>query len=308
MVTKPCSRWTAPTPFYVTNQRAVQQTAASKQATVSGTYFRAVAIHFGFVRSIPTTRPCFSIHPVSPSDPEEPELAVPSRLLVVERSVFRENRGRGTSGTTGEAKGDRGNAFAVHRVAAVSAKMTTLVTVTRRESDTNAMVMPQQPVPTLDLPVVGGVRWSVTDQEPEAFTLVVFYRGFHCPVCRGYLKQLQSLQPALKEIGVSSVVAVSGDDQERATATVEGWELTDLPVAYGQTVGSMREWGLFVSTGLNEGEPALFGEPGLFLIRADGTLYASVVNSMPFGRPHLDEIVGAVRWVKDNSYPARGEA
>ena len=91
-------------------------------------------------------------------------------------------------------------------------------------------------------------------------------------------------------------------------AAVEGWELTDLPVAYGQTVDSMREWGLFVSKGLNEGEPALFGEPGLFLIRADGTLYASVVNSMPFGRPHLEEIVGAIRWVTDNDYPARGEA
>jgi hypothetical protein len=113
---------------------------------------------------------------------------------------------------------------------------------------------------------------------------------------------------ALKEIGVSSVVAVSGDDRERAAAAVEGWDLSDLPVAYGQTVDSMREWGLFVSKGLNEGEPALFGEPGLFLIRADGTLYASVVNSMPFGRPHLDEIVGAIRWVTDNAYPARGEA
>lgn len=170
------------------------------------------------------------------------------------------------------------------------------------------MVKPQQPVPMLDLPLVGGDRWSIIDQEPEAFTLMVFYRGFHCPVCRGYLKQLQSLQPDLKEIGVSSVVAVSGDDHERAAAAVEGWELTDLPVAYGQTVDSMREWGLFVSKGLNEGEPALFGEPGLFLIKADGTLYTSVVNSMPFGRPHLEEIVGAIRWTTDNGYPARGEA
>lgn len=62
-------------------------------------------------------------------------------------------------------------------------------------------------------------------------------------------------------------------------------------VGYGQSVASMREWGLFVSKGITDGEPAEFGEPGLFLVRPDSTVYAAVLNTMPFGRPHLDDAV-----------------
>lgn len=170
------------------------------------------------------------------------------------------------------------------------------------------MVRPQAPTPALAVPLVGGGHWSLTDQHPDRFTMVVFYRGHHCPVCRGYLKQLDGLLDKLAEVGVTSVVAVSGDDEQRATRSAEEWGIGRLPLGYGQSVGSMREWGLFVSKGIEEGEPAEFGEPGLFLVRADGTLYAAVLNSMPFGRPHLDEIVGAIRWVNDNDYPARGES
>jgi len=108
---------------------------------------------------------------------------------------------------------------------------------------------------------------------------------------------------------VTSVVAVSGDDdEEAATASRDEWGLGQLAVGYGQDVASMREWGLYVSKSIKEGEPELFGEPGLFVISPDGTLYAAVLNTMPFGRPRLDEIVGAIRYVNDHDYPARGEA
>jgi peroxiredoxin len=167
--------------------------------------------------------------------------------------------------------------------------------------------IPRQPVPPLDVAVVGGGRWSLADQHAQRFTLVVFYRGRHCPVCRGYLKQLDGLLDKLAEVGVTSVVAVSGDDEESATASRDEWHLGRLQIGYGQDVASMRDWGLYVSKG-KDGEPDLFGEPGLFVISPDQTLYAAVLNTMPFGRPHLDDIVQAVRFVNDHDYPARGEA
>ena len=170
------------------------------------------------------------------------------------------------------------------------------------------MPKPQQPAPSLTVSVVGRGPWTLADQHPDRFTLVVFYRGLHCPVCRAYLHQLEGLLDRLAEVGVTSVLAVSGDDEARATRSVEEWGLTRLAVGYGQSVESMREWGLFVSKGINDGEPEVFGEPGVFLVRPDGTLYAAILNSMPFGRPHLDELVGAVGWLNDNDYPARGEA
>lgn len=170
------------------------------------------------------------------------------------------------------------------------------------------MQKPQQPAPSLGVSLVGGGEWSLDDQNPDKFTLVVFYRGLHCPICRGYLKQLEGLLNGLAEVGVTSVVAVSGDTEEQATEAFDAWGLTRLTVGYGQSVESMRAWGLFVSRGIKEGEPDLFGEPGVFLIRSDGTLFAAVLNSMPFGRPHLDELVGGIGWINATDYPARGEA
>ncbi len=48
-------------------------------------------------------------------------------------------------------------------------------------------LMPRQPVPSLDVPTVGGGTWSLSGQTPEKFTMIVFYRGLHCPICSLYL-------------------------------------------------------------------------------------------------------------------------
>ncbi len=55
-------------------------------------------------------------------------------------------------------------------------------------------------------------------------------------------------------------------------------------------------------------EPRRFNEPGLFLVRPDGTLYAASVQSMPFARPHFSDVLAAVEFVTKNDYPPRGEA
>jgi hypothetical protein len=69
----------------------------------------------------------------------------------------------------------------------------------------------------------------------------------------------------------------------------------------------MRAWGLFVSAG-RDGEPERFSEPGLFLIKPDGSVYYEALTSMPWGRPHLDDILNGIDYVVRSDYPARGEA
>lgn len=170
------------------------------------------------------------------------------------------------------------------------------------------MLRTREPAPALDLPLVAGGRWSLAEQEPESFILVVFYRGLHCPKCRDQLSELDQKLDALAEVGVTSVVAVSGDSEERAATTVQDWGLDRLPVAHGLTMSQAREWGLFVSKGIKEPEPAEFSEPGMFLLSNDGTVYSAHVQSMPFARPHLDNLINAIRYINDNDYPARGEA
>lgn len=54
------------------------------------------------------------------------------------------------------------------------------------------------------------------------------------------------------------------------------------------------------------GEPSLFSEPGVFLIRPDQSVYWLSVQSMPFARPNFAEMVQALDFVIKNDYPARG--
>ena len=53
-------------------------------------------------------------------------------------------------------------------------------------------------------------------------------------------------------------------------------------------------------------EPAEFVEPGIFLIKPDGTLYASSIQTMPFARPPVDGMVTGIRWFTPQSFPSGG--
>lgn len=72
--------------------------------------------------------------------------------------------------------------------------------------------------------------------------------------------------------------------------------------------GADANWGLFVSHGINDDEPAVFSEPALFLIAADSTVYYELILSMPVGRPRLDDLLRALKYWREHNYPARGEA
>ena len=73
-----------------------------------------------------------------------------------------------------------------------------------------------------------------------------------------------------------------------------------------------RRGGLFISTSrgttsIGIEEPALFSEPGVFIVRPDDTLYYGAVQTMPFARPHFDELLAALDFALEKNYPARGE-
>jgi peroxiredoxin len=170
---------------------------------------------------------------------------------------------------------------------------------------------PRQPVPALEVPTVGGGTWTLGDAKPENFTMVVFYRGLHCPICGRYLADLENKLGEFADKGVE-VIAISSDSEERATESKSKWNLDKLPLGYGLTLDKAREWGLYISssngvTSSGYEEPDLFSEPGLFIIRPDGTLYFGTVQTMPFARPNFREILGALDFVMSKNYPARGE-
>jgi len=105
---------------------------------------------------------------------------------------------------------------------------------------------------------------------------------------------------------------MSSDTSERAQRAKQEWNLANLRVGYGLDLAVARRWGLYISTsrGMTSTgveEPALFSEPGLFLVRPDHTLYFASVQTMPFARPHFADILAAPDFVIAKNYPARGE-
>ncbi|MBG6218835.1 peroxiredoxin [Arthrobacter sp. CAN_A6] len=173
------------------------------------------------------------------------------------------------------------------------------------------VLLPTQPVFELDLALVSGGTTGDLNLGTGAdgrFTMVVFYRGLHCPVCRKQLTEIDRRLDDLKVAGIGRVLAVSMETQERSNQVVDQWHLRNLPVAYGLTEAAARDWGLNLSQAINEGEPALFNEPGIFILDQDQTLFWSSTATMPFGRPALDEIIAGVRYAQEHDYPARGAA
>ncbi len=172
-------------------------------------------------------------------------------------------------------------------------------------------LMPRGAVPALDLPLVGGGNWSLADQNPENFTLIVFYRGRHCPICSMYLGDLNRKAAEFAERGVNIVVA-STDVEQRAADAKSEWKLEKLEVAYGMSIEKARELGLYISAGRGKTsigieEPDLFSEPGVYLVRPDQTLYYGATQTMPFARPGFADLLKAVDFAIDKNYPARGE-
>lgn len=174
-----------------------------------------------------------------------------------------------------------------------------------------AELMPRRPVPTFAVPTTDGETWSIAARRPVSFAMIVVYRGLHCPICSGYLKELDHKLEQFTARGVD-VVAASSDAAERADAAKRDWKLHRLTLGYGLDLDTARAWGLFISSGIGTSstgveEPAQFPEPGLFLVKPDGTLYFTSVQSMPFARPNFAEVLKALDFLLAKDYPARGE-
>lgn len=169
------------------------------------------------------------------------------------------------------------------------------------------MIKPTEKVPELQLDLINDTQWSLDAQESDRFTMLVFYRGLHCPKCK---MQLESLAKKLKDFSERGihVIAISCNTEELAKKTAEKWDIPELPVGFNLSLDKAREWGLFISKGISEKEPEHFSEPGIFLVRPDNTLYASSIQTMPFARPKFDDLLQAIDFIKKENYPARGES
>jgi peroxiredoxin len=166
-------------------------------------------------------------------------------------------------------------------------------------------LLPGAKVPDLKLPLVGGGSFDLSAESPKNFTMVLFYRGYHCPVCKMYLTGMVNLLEEFEAAGFSVVVA-SMNEEALATKTVEEWGLSKLRVAHSVSVEVAKSWGLWLSKAFKDVEADIFTEPGLYWVRPDGTLYLVDISNMPWARPDLKFLLSKVNYALENDYPARG--
>ena len=144
---------------------------------------------------------------------------------------------------------------------------------------------------------VGGVR--------ENWTLLVVYRGKHCPRCKKYLNILNGMRDQWTEAGFD-IAVVSADTQEKAEADRDefGW---GFDLAFGLLESQMNTLGLYVTEPMSPSETDhRFAEPGTFVIRPDGSLLLISISNGPSARPDLTELLDGMIFTKENDRPPRG--
>lgn len=166
-------------------------------------------------------------------------------------------------------------------------------------------LLPGTAFPPLDLPRAGGGRITNADLVAPYMMILNVYRGLHCPRCRRQMEDFHGAEPDLEREGIR-VVSISTDPAERAVAVTNEWDIGEMPIGYGLSLEQARGLGLFVSQAIRGGETDFFAESGLFMIRPDGVLWGSAVNSFPFLRPTSLMILDAVATAKARDYPPRG--
>lgn len=164
---------------------------------------------------------------------------------------------------------------------------------------------PEETMPAVEARLAGGGHWRLAEEHPAKLALLVFYCGAHCPICRGWLEDLERLVPVFGSHGVS-VIALSCDKRDGALKAKKDWNLAQLRIGYKLDPEDARKAGLYISEDANR----LYTEPGIFVVKPEeGTLYAAWVQSQPHARPTFAEVLSAVEGMLAHGLPRpRGSA
>ena len=166
-------------------------------------------------------------------------------------------------------------------------------------------LIPGEKTPSLALETLNNNLWSISDNINKSKSMIVFYRGLHCPVCAEFLKLLDTQLQDYKKSN-TEVIVVSMDSKEKAVKAKNEWDLKNLNIAYGLSEEKAREWNLYISKSIKKTESDIFCEPGLFIIKEDGSLYLVNTSNMPWARPDISSLPAKLVFAEEKNYPVRG--
>jgi peroxiredoxin len=156
----------------------------------------------------------------------------------------------------------------------------------------------------MTFPRVGGGEFSVGGAR-DTWTMLIVYRGKHCPRCKKYLNILDGMRGDWADAGFD-IAVVSADSEEKAKADQAefGWQ---FDLGYDLTEDQMALLGLYVTDPLSGAETdRRFAEPGTYVIRPDGSVLLIAISNGPSARPELTELLDGMIFTKQNDRPPRG--
>lgn len=157
---------------------------------------------------------------------------------------------------------------------------------------------------TMSFPKLGGGDITVGGTK-ENWTLLVVYRGKHCPRCKKYLNILSEMKSQWQDAGFD-IAVVSADTVEKAQADQVEFNWS-FDLGYGLLEEQMATLGLYVTEPLSASETdRRFAEPGTFVIRPDGSILLISISNGPSARPDLVELLDGMIFTRENDRPPRG--
>jgi peroxiredoxin len=170
----------------------------------------------------------------------------------------------------------------------------------------NAKLSAGTQFPNIELTDATAKTVTLTKASNNKWSLIIIYRGFHCPICLKYLNALAEYTDKLEELNID-LVAVSADSIAQLDKMKEKGLKVNFPILTGLTVDQMKQLGLYISDPMSDSETDhVFAEPGLFLVNPKGTTVMIEIANAPFIRPDLEQLVSGIEFALGKDYPIRG--
>ena len=147
----------------------------------------------------------------------------------------------------------------------------------------------------------------LSDKAANHWTLIIVYRGQHCPICTNFLNALDTMSGRFLGIKVD-IVAVSADSAEQLQANIDNDLQVTFPLLHGLQVDDMKRLGVYISDPMSNSETDHpFSEPALFVLNEKNQIQLIDIASGPWARPNIDQLFEGLTYARDNHYPIRGK-
>ena len=106
-----------------------------------------------------------------------------------------------------------------------------------------------------------------------------------------------------------NVIGVSADSAERAAKSRAEWNISNVTIGSNLSIADADRLGLYLSHAIEMRplESEVFVEPAVLFVRSDLTLYGAIIQTFPFARPKVHDLLEVPTFAAAQNYPPRGD-